>query len=94
MRADHYVLFAASSEKEIKDFVEEVVSNNYELTSKTLSGGMKCFRKMESDGYKCITLVGINDDWSYQVVPLGLVAIDNTPPTLSNNYSHNVNEIL
>ena len=94
MRADHYVLFAASSEKEIKDFVEEVVSNNYELTSKKLSGGMKCFRKMESDGYKCITLVGINDDWSYQVLPLGLVAIDNTPPALSSNYSHNVNEIL
>lgn len=94
MQADHYILYAASSDSEIKDFVEETVANNYELTTKTLSAKMKCFRKKDSDGYKCIALIGINDDWSYQIEPLGLVAIDNTPPGGADDYSHNLKQIL
>ena len=93
MQADHYVLYAASSDEDIKEFVKETVANNYELTTKSLTDNMKCFRKMDSDGYKCIALIGINDDWSYKIEPLGLVAIDNTPPTPSDNYSHNINQI-
>ncbi len=92
MKADHYILYATSSDKEIKDFVEETVANDFELTSKSL-GNMNCYRKMNSDGYKCITLIGINDDWSYSVEPLGLVAIDNTPPTLESNTPHALNSI-
>lgn len=94
MLADHYVLYAASSDNDITEFVEKMVANNYELTVKTLSANMTCFRKMDSDGYKCIVLIGINDDWSYQIEPLGLVAIDNTPPRLSDGDSHNLKQIL
>lgn len=94
MLADHYVLFAASSDEEIKDFVEEIVVNNYELTTKTLSDNLKCYRKMDSDGYKCIVLIGISDDWSYQIEPLGVVAIDNTPPELSVRFSHGIEHML
>lgn len=83
MKADHYVLFACNSQKEIDDFVEEIVSNNYELTSNSLNGRMNCFRPSNGNGYRCITLIGINKDWSYQQVPLGLIAIDNIPPTES-----------
>lgn len=35
----------------------------------------------------------INDDWSYNIEPLGLVAIDNTPPTLDNSIPHTTNTI-
>lgn len=87
MKADHYILYASSSDKEIKDFVEEIVANNFELTSKSLATSMNCYRKMDSDGYKCITLIGINDDWSYSVEPLGLVAIDNSAP-----FRHNIDK--
>lgn len=92
MKADHYILYATSSDKEVKDFIEETVANDFELTSKSL-GSMNCYRKMNSDGYKCITLIGINDDWSYNIEPLGLVAIDNTPPTLDNSIPHTTNTI-
>lgn len=83
MKADHYVLFACNSQKEIDDFVEEIVSNNYELTTNSLNGRMSCFRPSNANGYRCITLIGINNDWSYQQIPLGLIAIDNIPPTES-----------
>ena len=94
MKADHYILYASSSDKEIKDFVEEIVANDFELTSKSLGTSMNCYRKMDSDGYKCITLIGINDDWSYNVEPLGLVAIDNTPPRQLSTPSQGINQIL
>lgn len=93
MQADHYILYATSSNDEIKELVENIVSNDYISALQTLQGNMQCLTDLNSDGYKCIVLVGINDDWSYQIEPLGIVAIDNTPPTLSGNYSHNVNEI-
>lgn len=78
MKADHYVLYACSSQQEIKEFVEEIVSDDFELTEASINHPLRCYRKTNSDGYKCITLIGINNDWSYQQQPLGLVAIDNT----------------
>lgn len=81
MKADYYVLFASSSEKEIKNFIEEIVSNNFELTTNSIKHPMKCFRDVQSKGYKCISLIGINKDWSYQTEPLGLICIDNQAPS-------------
>lgn len=81
--ADHYVLFACSSKEEIEEFVEDIISNDFDLCSKTLGGGMNCYRKANSNGYKCICLVAINNDWSYKIQPLGLVAIDNMAPASS-----------
>ena len=84
MKADYYVLFAHSSDSELEEFVEEVVSNNFELTSKSVGKNMACYRKLDSEsGYKCISLIGINNDWSYQIEPLGLVCIDNIAPFIN-----------
>ena len=33
MKADYYILYACSSQQEINDFVEEIVSNDFELTT-------------------------------------------------------------
>lgn len=84
MKADYYVLFAHSSDKEISGFIEEVVSNNFELTSNSLASPMSCYRDLNANGYKCISLLGINKDWSYQVEPLGLVCIDNIAPSVNS----------
>ena len=62
--ADYYVLYACSSTKEIDEFVEDVISNDFDLCVKTLNGRMECYRQSESNGYKCICLVAINKDWS------------------------------
>ena len=92
--ADYYILYACSSAKEIDAFVEDVVSNDFDLCVKTPNGEMDCYRQSGSNGYKCICLVAINSDWSYKIQPLGLIAIDNLAPvsTLSS-YEGNVSEI-
>ena len=92
--ADNYILFAASNQKEIDDFVEEIVANDFELTSKKV-GQMPCYRDLASGGYKCIFLLGINDNWSYTQIPLGIIGIDNFKPIRNNtpnvrNKSENV----
>ena len=91
MKSDYYVLFAHSSDNEISGFIEDVVSHNFELTSKSLTSPMPCYRDLNSNGYKCISLIGINKDWTYQVEPLGLVCIDNITPSVnsdSNDFSY------
>lgn len=77
MEGEYFVLFAAQSAKEINDFVEEVVANDFELCVKSPSGLMNCYRDVKSNGYMCISLIAIKKDWSYKIQPLGLVAIDN-----------------
>lgn len=83
LTANHYVLFAASDQKEIDEFVEEIIANDFELTTKNL-GQMPCYRSLESGGYKCIFLLGINDDWNYSQYPLGVIGIDNLKPIKNN----------
>lgn len=80
IKADKYVLFAASSQQELDDFIEDIIANNFDLTTESVSIPMRCYRKLDSDGYKCIFLIAINKDWTTQIVPLGLVAIDNEAP--------------
>lgn len=79
--ADHYVLYAASSEEDLKSFVEEIIANDFELTAQSLEKPLNCYRAGESNGYKCITLICINKDWSYKVIPLGIIGIDNSSPS-------------
>lgn len=92
--ADYYVLYACSSTNEIEEFVEDVISNDFDLCSKVLGGGMDCYQKSNSNGYKCICLVAINNDWSYKIQPLGLIAIDNLAPVTSlSSYEGDISSI-
>lgn len=86
MVASHYVLFAFTSQEEIDKFVEDVVTNNFKSSTSTLNTPLLC--QSDGNGCKCIALIGINDDWSYKVIPLGLVVIDNiAPSTRTIDYS-------
>lgn len=92
--ADYYVLYACSTTNEIEEFVEDVIANDFDLCSKALGGGMDCYRQSNGNGYKCICLVAINNDWSYKIQPLGLVAIDNLAPVTSlSSYEGDISSI-
>lgn len=93
IKADHYVLYACSSQNDINGFVEEIVSNDFELTVPTLNKPLNCYRELNSNGIKCITLICLNNDWSYQIVPLGLVAIDNIAPTKKKTQTSEIKSI-
>lgn len=85
LRADYYYLFACQSEQEIEDFVEEVISLKFEEASRSLSEPLICYRSPTSIGMVCLMLIGIDSNWSYQIVPVGLLSIDNCPPLIENN---------
>ena len=85
--ADYYYLYACQSEKDVEDFVEEMVSVKYESSTNTLNSPMPCFRKLSASGTACIVLVGINKDWSYQIVPAGIVCIDKDKPLIGKQLS-------
>ncbi len=87
--ADNYYLFACEFEKELDEFVEEMVTLKFEGAVHTLTQPMSCYRSPDSSGTICIFLVGIDNDWSYRVAPVGLICIDNSAPKF--NYSDNSN---
>lgn len=80
--ADNYYLFSCTNEKEIEEFVEEMVSIKFEGATHSLNNPMLCFRKASTCGTTCIMLIGINKDWSYQIVPIGLICIDDIKPSV------------
>ena len=80
--ADNYYLFACKTEKEIEDFVEEMVSIKFDGAVHSLNQAIPCYRGASSSGIICIFLVGIDNDWNYSIAPVGLVCIDNIKPSL------------
>lgn len=82
LKADHYYLFACNNEKDVEDFVEEMVSVKFESSTNSLNQSMPCFRSSSTSGCACILLVGINNDWSFHFVPVGLICIDNISPMI------------
>ena len=87
--ADHYYLFACNSEKDVEDFVEEMISLKFESSVPSLNQNMSCFRNASTSGIACIVLVGLNNDWSFQIVPIGLICIDNIKPSIGNVINDN-----
>lgn len=87
MKADYYYLFACQDEKQIDDFVEEIVSLKFEGAENCLNNPLSCYRHPSTNGLACIMLIGINSNWSYQIAPIGLISIDNVNPGIG--YEHN-----
>ena len=83
--ADNYYLYACKSEKEIEDFIEEMVSLKFEGAAHSLNQPISCYRSVSTSGTICIFLIGIDNDWSYRLAPVGLVCIDNIKPTIKPN---------
>ena len=79
--ADKYYLFAAKSETEINEFVEEMISLKFEGAVSSLNQKLSCYRAPSTSGIACVFLVGIDNTWKFNIVPVGLVCIDNIKPS-------------
>lgn len=78
--ADYYALFATTSQEELDKFVESEVTTGLKRFTGTM-GSMTCYANYKKAGYKTIMLIGLNkSDWSYQIIPLGVVALDVEAP--------------
>lgn len=84
-KADYYYLFASNNYKEIDDFIADVVSIDYKNSASTLSTPLLCYRGKYSSGLLCVFLIALNKDWSKNILPIGLIFVDQMAPSIVNN---------
>ena len=91
MIADNYFLFVCNNDNDLDSFIEEMIARNMSDAVKTLDAPIGLFRMIGSSGTKCIFLIGINNDWTSQILPLGAISIDALAP-LYGMYSEGADE--
>ncbi len=79
LKADHYYLFATDNNKEVEEFVAEVISQEFP-NAKSSTNSMDCFRPKDKGGYLVMFLIGIYKDWSKEIIPVGVVGVDAAAP--------------
>lgn len=84
VKADYYYLFAANNYKEIDDFIADIVSVDYTNSARTLNSPLSCYRDKNSRGLLCVFLIGLNKDWSKNILPIGLIYLDQKAPLIIN----------
>ena len=90
--ADYFYLFATDSAEDVEDFIAEVVSQDFTNAKKT-PNAMDCFRPKDKGGYLTIFLIGLNKDWTREVIPVGLVGVDAISPYVSSD-NNNLDNLL
>ena len=80
IQTDYYAVVACQNQEYIDEFVENAVVGDYKNLS-TSKSSLSCVTQKIESGYLCVFLIGINKDYSYQQVPIAIVAIDNTAPS-------------
>lgn len=80
LKADYYYLFACKEADEIRDFVKEVKLLDFRGANGSLNNNIPCYMTRSSSGNLCIVLIGINNDFSYKTVPVGIICVDNVHP--------------
>lgn len=78
MEADYYYLFATACEDELDHFIKGVVANGFKGAEVNTSHDMTCFRYKY--GVLGMFLIGVNKDWSKQIIPVGVVVVGSVLP--------------
>lgn len=66
----------------IKKFVESKITGGLNDAYKTINGTLKCSNRGGS-GANVLFLVSIDENWKYNVLPIGVIGIDNIKPTIN-----------
>lgn len=89
MVADYYYLFATDDDNDLESFIRDVVSDNFAGASPTSGAAFSCYRSKGKGGLLTMFLIGIDKKWNRQILPVGVVCIDNRPPIiLTRNESY------
>lgn len=88
VEADHYYLIAMNIchhetdryPKINKDLISELIISGFSEAESSSNEIFYCVNPNGEGGLLLLNLVAINNDWSYKVVPLGLVELDNEKP--------------
>lgn len=99
MIADYYYLFATDSKSDLDTFIRDVVSDNFQGSLSNTNNVFSCYRSKDKGGLLTMFLIGIDKKWKKQIIPLGLVCIDNKPPhiktqneTITDDYKNRYRE--
>ena len=87
MIADHYFLYAAEDDACLDEFIEEMIARYMVDSKKSLDNTLRVWKKSPVCGCRCIFLIGINNDWTIQVEPLGVICIDDYAPFYTTNHN-------
>ena len=75
----YFYLYAAQYVNNLKHFIEKKISEGLKDAHSSPKDEFIC--KQPGDvGPNCLFMIGINEDWNYTVVPLGIVFVDNEAP--------------
>lgn len=94
MHADYYYLFATDNTIDVDNFVADMVANDFIGAELTSDVHFSCFRTKNKSGLLTLLLVGINKDWTKQVMPVGLACIDNVAPIIMEGQLPDINDII
>ena len=94
MNADYYYLFATDNTSDVDNFVADMVAHDFIGAELTSDVHFSCFRTKNKSGLLTLLLVGINKDWTKQVMPVGLACIDNVAPTIKEGQLPDINAII
>ena len=83
VQADYYAVVACQNQAYINQYIEQLVGNNFNGVSTSLSSPMPCHYKKGTSGYRNVFLLCINKDWSYKQIPIATFALDNSAPDAS-----------
>lgn len=96
--ADNYYLYAPVDISDLNTFIQDMIENGFPASVKNLNSTLPCYRRKGEGGRFVIFLIGINNNGTYNYIPIGLVAIDNLKPDINKsgyypsfNYIHNCN---
>lgn len=92
MSADYFYLFATDSAEDVEDFIAEVVSQDF-TNAKKAPNALDCFRPKDKGGYLTMFLIGLNKDWTREVIPVGMVGVDTISPYVSSD-NDNIDVLL
>lgn len=83
IKADSYYFVLASNDEELKSAIRDIIKNNIpsniEKQGQTFTGK---WLKYTDNNISTVFMVGINNDWSENVQPVGVLAIDDCAPSI------------
>ena len=81
LEGDYFYLYACKYGKQIKSFIKEKITNDFSGATSSPLSPMKCSNH-GSTGPNWLLLIAINKDWTYKILPVGCVIIDNKAPEI------------
>lgn len=78
----YFYLYATNDVNSIKPFVEKKISGGFKDASSSPKNDFICNQEGKT-GPNCLFMIGIDENWKYEIYPLAFVIVDDVTPTIS-----------